>query len=222
MLPMGVPLPAIQAVFEVPLDRWILPCAASFLLGAVPFAWILGRLRGIDIRELGSGNIGATNLVRNAGFPLGLTAGALDVLKGFLPVVAAQTGYFLGGDYLPLFIGVFAVFGHCFTPFLRFRGGKGVATMAGALLALRPDVLLLLAAVWAGSLAVLRVVGIASVTAACAAVVIGGWLLVAGEVAPDSILGAVLCLLGLLVVLRHRSNISAYLSRTELVPQEKR
>lgn len=215
-------MPSILALAEIPFDRWLLPCIASFLLGAIPFAWILGRARGIDIRELGSGNVGATNLVRNAGFPLGITAGILDVLKGLLPVFAAQQGYIQGGQYLPLCLGVFAVFGHCFTPFLGFRGGKGVATMAGAMLVLRPDVLLLLATVWAGSLAVLRVVGIASVTAASAAMVVGGWLLLSGEEAPDRVLGGGLALLGALVVFRHRSNIAAYLSRDNLVSKEQR
>lgn len=219
---MGVPLPSILTVTEIPFGSWLLPCVASFLLGAIPFAWILGRFRGIDIREMGSGNVGATNLVRNAGFPLGVTAGLLDLLKGYLPVVAASGGLISGGEFLPLIIGVFAVFGHCYTPFLGFKGGKGVATMAGALLALNPAVLVILLAVWGGALAVLRVVGIASVTAAGASVVVGAWLVFSSELDPDRVLGGVLCLLGGLVVVRHRSNITSYLSRQQLVAKEQR
>jgi glycerol-3-phosphate acyltransferase PlsY len=115
----------------------------SYLLGAIPFALIAGRLKGIDIREHGSGNLGATNAIRVLGKPVGILVFLLDFLKGLGPVVLART--------LPLPLserellgvafacGIAAVLGHVFPVYLRFKGGKGVAATAGALLAVRWD-----------------------------------------------------------------------------------
>ena len=117
----------------------IIPAATAFsyVLGSVPTGLWLGlKLRNIDIREHGSRNIGATNTLRVLGRKLGIITLAMDVLKGWLPVAFAL---WLGvWDYLPILCGLAAILGHTFSLFLRFRGGKGVATSTGVFLGLAP------------------------------------------------------------------------------------
>ena len=106
-------------------------CFATFLLGAIPFAYLLGRRLGHDIRNTGSGNVGATNLARSAGLRWGVVAFLFDACKGYVPVyVSGLLG--LDRPWLPVAVGAIAILGHCFSPFLRFRGGKGVATAAAS------------------------------------------------------------------------------------------
>lgn len=110
---------------------------AGFLLGSIPTAYILGRLlRGVDIRTLGSGNVGATNVFRTLGKGPGVATLLFDIAKGLLPVLAARS--FSGAPLAPVAVGLAAVAGHTWTPFLGFKGGKGVATSAGVFLALVP------------------------------------------------------------------------------------
>jgi glycerol-3-phosphate acyltransferase PlsY len=109
--------------------------AGSYLIGGIPIGLLIARSRGVDLRKIGSGNIGATNVFRALGAKLGLLSFALDVLKGFLPPLLAAralgvTGWALGAA------GMATVVGHCFSPYLRFAGGKGVATSLGIALAL--------------------------------------------------------------------------------------
>ena len=102
----------------------------AFLIGAIPSGFIIGLLSGIDIRKLGSGNIGATNVTRLLGKKAGLFTLILDILKGIIAIKLFQD--FPGSDvYL---LGLAAIFGHCFSPFLKFKGGKGVATSLGVFL----------------------------------------------------------------------------------------
>lgn len=115
----------------------------SFLLGAIPFGLLLGRIaRGVDVREHGSGNLGATNVLRVAGPGWGLLALALDAAKGWLPVALLPGWLGLApggaGGAWPAAAAIAAVCGHVFTPFARFRGGKGVATALGSCIALDP------------------------------------------------------------------------------------
>lgn len=125
---------------------WWLFALAGFVSGSVPFGLLIGRAKGLDIRAHGSGNIGATNVARVLGWKLGLLAFALDVAKGLVPVAAAGVVMgTLGKAVVPTnealaWLGVMAtpVLGHCFSPFLRFKGGKGVATGLGALVAVAP------------------------------------------------------------------------------------
>lgn len=125
---------------------WWIFALVGFAAGSVPFGLIIGRAKGIDIRAHGSGNIGATNVARVLGWRLGLLAFALDVGKGFVPVsVAGVVMGTFGRAVVPTddalaWLGVMAtpVLGHCFSPFLRFKGGKGVATGLGALVAVAP------------------------------------------------------------------------------------
>src|SRR5437016_1394361 len=123
----------------------ILPliCVAAFILGAIPFGFLAGKLQGKDIRTLGSGNIGATNVFRELGFKAGITVFLLDAMKGFLPIFSATQGIPGLGDSWRVGIGLAAILGHIYSPFVRFKGGKGVATALGVLIALSPVVALI-------------------------------------------------------------------------------
>ncbi|MCX6348279.1 MAG: glycerol-3-phosphate 1-O-acyltransferase PlsY [Candidatus Aureabacteria bacterium] len=145
---------------------------ASYLLGSIPWGYLLVRwFKGIDIRRQGSGNIGFTNVLRTAGKPLGVLTLALDAGKGYAAVALlapylAGTGG--GSDLFAIAAFVGAVLGHVFTPFLRFRGGKGIADGAGALLALSPTAFAVCLGLWLAVVAGTRYVSLASVVAAAA------------------------------------------------------
>ena len=110
----------------------------TYLIGSVPFAYIYGKIfRKIDIREHGSGNVGATNVLRVFGTKAGIIVLLLDIIKGYLPVLIICLLYPLT-QWQPVLIGIFAILGHTFTIFLNFKGGRGVATSAGVFLALSP------------------------------------------------------------------------------------
>jgi glycerol-3-phosphate acyltransferase PlsY len=181
----------------------------GFALGAIPFSWILGRLfGGLDIRHLGSGNVGATNLARSLGYRVGLIAFVLDAAKGAAAVLLARR-IAPGAESAPLWAGGMAVVGHMFTPFLRFRGGKGVATGAGVFAVVAPGSLLIAAGVFALAVAIGRMVSLASVLA-CVALPLAQLALGAGS-------GTVLlgCLIGAMVIARHRLNLVRILQGTE-------
>lgn len=139
--------------------------AAAFLLGGIPFGFLAGRFYGVDVREVGSGNIGATNVLRSVGKLPGVVTLILDIAKGLGPVIV---GFNLGGARLAAGAGVSAVLGHVFCPYLGFRGGKGVATAAGAVAGLAPIAFGLALASFLAGLAVFRKVGLASSIAAVA------------------------------------------------------
>ncbi|WP_005034891.1 glycerol-3-phosphate 1-O-acyltransferase PlsY [Holophaga foetida] len=121
-------------MYTLNLQSFIAWCLGAFLAGSIPFGLILVKLAGKgDVRQQGSGNIGATNVMRAGGKALGIVTLLLDVAKGFLPVFLARK---VGVSMVALsWIALFAVLGHVFTPWLRFKGGKGVATALGACLA---------------------------------------------------------------------------------------
>ena len=127
---------------------------AAYLLGSIPTSLLAARWAGgIDLRTFGSGNLGATNLYRALGLKVAAPVGAFDLLKGTIPVVLARVFHEgrLGGspaEWWPLVVGLAAVTGHVFSPFVRFRGGKGVATAAGAFLGLVPLAVLVGLGVW--------------------------------------------------------------------------
>lgn len=182
--------------------------AAGFLCGSIPFAYLLGRLRGVDLRQVGSGNVGATNLARSSGLPLGILGFILDAAKGAAPVIGSRLA---GGDAgAQVLAGGAAVLGHCFSPFLRFRGGKGVATMAGALAFLSPWICSALVLVWGISVGALRNVGIASSITSLAALALGGWILLARRTEASPALAFLLVGLSVLVIVRHRGNLRRY------------
>lgn len=134
----------------------------SFLAGAFPTAYLAGQwFCKVDIRRHGSGNVGATNAFRVLGKKIGAVVFLIDFLKGFLPVFLAPAT----PEALPIACGVSAILGHIFTPFLGFRGGKGVATGAGVLAALSPILFLIGLATWAASFGFTRIVAISSILA---------------------------------------------------------
>ncbi|EIE00223.1 acyl-phosphate glycerol 3-phosphate acyltransferase [Leptospira licerasiae serovar Varillal str. VAR 010] len=110
----------------------------SFLLGSIPFGFLAAKLKGIDIRQKGSGNIGATNVTRLLGWKIGLPVLLLDILKGAVFPLTIRLLYGESQELLSLFCGVAAVLGHMFSPFLKLKGGKGVATSFGVFAVLAP------------------------------------------------------------------------------------
>ncbi len=186
---------------------WVLVPIVAFVLGSIPTALWVGRaVRGIDLRQHGSGNLGATNVYRVLGATWGVTVLLLDALKGALAVLLAQ--WLDAGStpsiWLPILALLCAVLGHMFTPFAAWRGGKGVATAAGAWLALAPAALALALSVWILCFAITRIVSIGSILAGTA-------LPIALAVLSPSPLRDPLVwfglLIGALLVLRHRSNM---------------
>jgi glycerol-3-phosphate acyltransferase PlsY len=188
---------------------WLL---ASYLLGAIPTSYIVGRvLRGIDLREHGSRNLGATNLYRVLGWRFAVPVGLFDVLKGAVPVLAAgQTRTAL--PYLPIWCGVAAVVGHVFSIFVRFRGGKGVATAGGMVIALAPLAFPVILVVW---VLVVWVSGYVSLGSIVAAVLfpVADWLLQPER--RSAITLAVDIALAGFIVWKHRANIQRLLAGTE-------
>lgn len=138
----------------------------AYLLGAVPFGYLVGRLfYGVDVRTQGSGNVGTTNVFRVLGKKAGIAVFFLDVLKGFVP---ALVGTLLFGPWGAIFIASAPMVGHVYSVFLRGRGGKGVATGAGAVLALEPTVFLIIFVVWLALVFTVRIVSLASLVATAA------------------------------------------------------
>lgn len=188
-------------------------------MGSLPTGFLAGRVRGIDIRTVGSGNIGATNVFR----ALGKTAGALvllvDAAKGFLAcwflprlalsLVSSPENIPGGAPALAMTAGVAAILGHNYTCWLGFKGGKGVATTAGVLLALFPKAFLMGLGVWLVVFALSRYVSLASIAAAIA-LPFAVWLSGAGR-------GLIILsiVLGSLAIYKHRSNIQRLLNGTE-------
>ncbi len=146
---------------------WASALVLSFLAGSIPWGWLVARRRGVDLRQVGSGNVGATNVVRALGVRWGLGVLVLDMLKGFLPVLAVRL---LAPDP-PVWGGwaaASAVAGHVFSPWLRFRGGKGVATAVGAFSALAPWATLMALGVFLIVFGLTLTVSVASLSAALA------------------------------------------------------
>jgi glycerol-3-phosphate acyltransferase PlsY len=140
--------------------------AASYVVGAIPTSYLAGRLfRGIDLREHGSKNLGATNVYRTLGWKYAIPVGLVDVVKGAVPVLvfAPQVS---DSQLFALACGIVAILGHVFSVFVRFRGGKGVATAAGVMLGLAPLALAVALVVWAVVLKVSGYVSLASIAAA--------------------------------------------------------
>ena len=191
----------------------------SYLVGSIPFSYIAGKLlKGIDLREHGSGNLGASNTFRNLGIVPGAVVLLCDIAKGFVPVFVAErlaVGAGLPVHWLLLCAAFAAIIGHMYSVYLRFSGGKGIATAGGAFLAISPYALLLSVAVWAFVFAARRIVSLASLTAALSLPVFvylvgrGGWWPTHWSYT------AVALAVVVVVVLRHQSNIRRLLAGTE-------
>lgn len=187
----------------------------SYLLGAIPFGLVLGHfVGGVDIRRQGSGNIGATNVGRALGRPWAITAFFLDCAKGwvpafFLPYLATGESFWA----LRVGCGFCAVCGHVWPVYLGFRGGKGVATLCGAVLAVDPLVFLAGGLVWLATLVSTRYVGLSSMLMGLTFPFVANWRLRGKEYGPEVVWGA--ALLSALVFIRHRANIGRMLAGTE-------
>jgi glycerol-3-phosphate acyltransferase PlsY len=193
---------------------WLWPLF-FFLLGSFPTGYLMGRARGVDVRQHGSGNIGATNVGRVLGRKWGLAAFACDFGKGFLALFLLRILVFPQDvtwtvELLMVACGLAAVLGHNYTPWLGFKGGKGVATSAGVLGALLPVALVIVFSIWAVVVLLTRYVSLGSVLAALALPVTAA-LLYRGEWVYLG-LAAFICVLA---VWRHRSNIKRLLAGTD-------
>jgi glycerol-3-phosphate acyltransferase PlsY len=181
----------------------------GYICGSLPWGLWLGQwLRGIDVRQHGSRNLGATNVYRVLGPMLGLTTLVLDVLKGAIPVwlvpALPEMDAFPGGrEWCSVTVGVAAVLGHVFSVFAGFKGGKGVATTAGVLLAISPPAFLAFVAVFLATVLITRYVSVASVMGALAFAYTLLWVAPGGVRSPIFLLGAVLAVV---VIVRHREN----------------
>lgn len=186
---------------------WLLP---AYLLGAIPTSYLVARwAAGVDLRQVGSRNLGATNLYRLLGWKAAVPTGAFDVAKGAAPVLI-YLALTREPSWWSLVVGAAAVLGHVFSPFVRFRGGKGVATAAGVFLAYMPGAIGAAAVVWVGLVATTGYVSVGSIAAAVTFPVLvrllypshGTAFWVAGLVA-------------LFVIFNHRSNIRRLFTGTE-------
>ena len=191
----------------------------AYLVGAIPFGFIIGKLNGVDVRKAGSGNIGATNVTRTVGKTAGRVCFALDLVKGALPVLAALLIY-REGEYawLALVCGAAAILGHIFPVYLKFKGGKGISTAAGVAVALAPLPLVGAAAVWGAVFLIWRYVSLASIAAAVALPLLALLFILLGvgsEAARSWVTLAFFAVVALLAVLRHTENIKRLFNGTE-------
>jgi glycerol-3-phosphate acyltransferase PlsY len=180
---------------------------AAYLLGSIPFSYLVARQRGVDVRRVGSGNVGATNVMRNVGRGAGLVAFVLDAAKGAVAALIAQrTGL---GPALAALAAVAAIVGHMYPVWLRFQGGKGVATGAGAFLPLAPIATAVALVVFAATLALTRYVSLGSMVGA---VTLAATAALTGAPRPVWIAAAVMAAL---IVWKHRANIRRVAAGTE-------
>jgi glycerol-3-phosphate acyltransferase PlsY len=195
--------------------QWLWP-VFFYLVGSIPVGYLLGKSKGLDIRQHGSGNIGATNVWRVMGRNYGLVAFACDFLKGFLPLFLVKS-YALPSvttswtvELLLVLCGIASIMGHNYTPWLGFKGGKGIATSAGMLGALMPWVLAVALSLWIIAVLITRTVSIGSILAAAvlapaaAFFYWGNWIYL-----------GLATLAGGLAVWRHRANIQRLRAGTE-------
>jgi glycerol-3-phosphate acyltransferase PlsY len=195
---------------------YIVTAVAAYLLGSIPTGYLVARAKGIDIRAVGSGNIGAANVFRILGKPAGILVLVVDGLKGYAacswlvdfvvqPFAVAPDKI----ECLKIVAGICAVLGHNFTCWLKFRGGKGIATSAGVYFALAPLAAGIALVTWIVTAILTRYVSIASIAAAVA-------LPAAVWLTPNSVvLRIVTTALGLLAIYKHKSNIQRLLNGTE-------
>ena len=193
---------------------YIATALVAYLLGSIPTGFLVAKARGVDIRTVGSGNIGATNAFRVLGKGFGIFVLLMDAFKGWVAVIIAASvveqllpGAPLG--YLRLTAGVAAILGHNFTCWLNFKGGKGIATSAGVLIALVPTALAIILAIFIILFVTTRYVSIGSIGAAFS-LPFATWF-----TTRDVGLTAVMSAIGALAILKHRKNIQRLLNGTE-------
>ena len=213
----------------MPVLCYILIALGAYLLGSIPFGFLAAKAKGIDIRSVGSGNIGATNAMRVLGKPAGIFVLLMDAFKGYAacaflpPLVYNQLAPHLWGLYVPfrdepvdlqirlnVIAGIFAVLGHNYTCWLKFKGGKGVATSAGVYVALAWPALLIALLVFILAVAITRYISVGSILAAIA-LPAAVWAMPPHNI----LLGTVTTALGLLAIYKHKSNIQRLMAGTE-------
>jgi len=205
----------------VEIASYLLTALAAYLLGSIPTGYLVGKSRGIDIRTVGSGNIGATNVLRILGKPAGIFVLLVDALKGFVAcrfIGLAVYRQFVGPvaedssleDFLKITGGLFAILGHNYTCFLKFKGGKGIATSSGVALALLPVALGISIALWLVVLALTRYVSVASIAAAFILPFAAWW---PGRSSRTMIIVA--AMIGALAIYKHRTNMQRLMNGTE-------
>jgi glycerol-3-phosphate acyltransferase PlsY len=180
--------------------------AFGYLCGSIPFGLLLARRAGVDVRRVGSGNIGATNVARSTSTRLGLATLALDAAKGAVPVALAR---WLANDQVAACAGLAAFLGHVFPLYLRFSGGKGVATALGVLATLSPAVAAAALLVFVAVFAVSRFVSAASIAAALGAPAAAALLGYPGAIV------ATIVVMTVVIVVRHRQNLARLRAGTE-------
>ena len=219
----------------MPVLAYIVVAVAAYLLGSIPFGFLVAKAKGVDIRSVGSGNIGATNAMRVLGKPAGFLVLMADALKGY---AACLFGLFIhiyfsnqltglhsstsdngtnsfeellnSFSYFPIIAGIFAVLGHNYPCWLKFKGGKGIATSAGVYLALAPWAMLVALIVFILAVLFTRYVSVGSIAAAIA-LPVTVWVMT-----PHNLfLGIVTTGLGVLAIYKHKSNIQRLMAGTE-------
>jgi len=178
----------------------------AYLVGSIPFAFLLARRHGIDLRVAGSGNIGAANVLRTSGVSNAIVAMMLDAAKGSLAVVVAQR--LAVGEATPVAAGIASILGHLYPMWLHFRGGKGVATAAGVFVVLTPIALASATGVFLLAVWITRYISVGSLAAAVTLAVVSA----ARDMAPVAV-GAVVA--AAMIVHRHRPNLERLLAGTE-------
>ena len=195
----------------IPIAAWI---AAAYLVGGIPFGFLIGKARGVDVRTVGSKYIGATNVFRTVGKKWGLVAFACDVLKGLVPTLLAKR-YAADPSWLPLAVGVACVVGHMLTPYMKFKGGKGVATAFGMLIGLVPALVGVAFALFALVFACSNYISLGSISAA-AFLMVAVWFPILGTEGRANLPQCILVsAIAAFVIFKHRANIGRLLSGTE-------
>jgi glycerol-3-phosphate acyltransferase PlsY len=187
---------------------YILAVIVGYLFGSIPFGFLIAKTKGIDIRKVGSGNIGFANVLRSCGVVPGILTFVLDVFKGFLPAfIFSHIG--TSAQLYGILAGAFAMLGHLFSVWLKFKGGKGVATGLGIFLALAPPAVLIALGSWCIAIVITRIVSVGSITSG---VVLPFASFIFYGNTPVSYL-ALFC--GLISILKHRQNIKRLIAGKE-------
>ena len=184
-----------------------LAVVAAYLVGSIPFAQLLSKRRGVDLRRVGSGNVGATNVLRTLGVRAAVLAMMLDAVKGTIAVLVAQR--LTSGLGAPVAAGLASMIGHVYPVWLRFRGGKGVATAAGAFAVLAPVAAAVAVGMFLLAVAITRFISVGSMVAA---ITLAGWAIASD--APTAVgIGAAIA--AALVIVAHRANMLRLAAGTE-------
>ena len=190
-----------------PIMEAVIAVAFGYLAGSVPFAFLLARRHGVDLRRSGSGNVGAANVLRTSGVPNAVVAMCLDVAKGAAAVLVAQR--LSGGPATPVAGGLAAIIGHIYPVWIGFRGGKGVATTAGVFIVLAPIAVAIAGTVFALVTWATRYVSVGSMTAAVTLAV----AVAAAEVSSAVAVGGAVA--AIIILHRHRGNLGRLFAGTE-------